>query len=232
MIQIKHYSFDLWMTLIKSNPAFKMERAKFFYKNFNNRNKTIEEVIFVFRQVDLMCNAINEKTGKNIDAEEMYLMVVSMINDFDMSFAKIDLLWLYTKMEELFFNYLPTVYSVDTVSSLDKIRQKSNCTFNISSNTAFVKGKTLKTVLSHLGLSDFFEFQLYSDEIGLSKPCTQFFESMIREIKVIGVNKNILLQEIVHIGDNAKADIDGALLAGIKAFQINSNNSTIVSLLN
>ncbi len=33
MQEIKHYSFDLWFTLIKSNPKFKEERAKFFHRN-------------------------------------------------------------------------------------------------------------------------------------------------------------------------------------------------------
>ena len=69
----KHYSFDLWLTLIKSNPNFKKERALFFHKNFNSKKKNIEEIEKIFRQVDIICNSINEKTGKNIDADEMYL---------------------------------------------------------------------------------------------------------------------------------------------------------------
>ena len=59
----KHYSFDLWLTLIKSNPRFKQERTSYFYEKFNTKNKSIEEVALIFRQVDLMVNAINEKTG-------------------------------------------------------------------------------------------------------------------------------------------------------------------------
>ncbi|RYD21052.1 MAG: HAD family hydrolase, partial [Spirochaetia bacterium] len=72
MKKYKHYSFDLWMTLIRSNPAFKLERTRFFYQHFNCKEKTLEEVGLVFRQIDVMCNAINEKTGGNIHAEEMY----------------------------------------------------------------------------------------------------------------------------------------------------------------
>jgi putative hydrolase of the HAD superfamily len=40
------------------------------------------------------------------------------------------------------------------------------------------------------------------------------------------------LNEIIHIGDNPKADIEGGLMAGISVFQINSNNYTILNLLN
>ncbi|MCW3093022.1 MAG: dehalogenase [Ferruginibacter sp.] len=229
----KHYSFDLWMTLIKSNPSFKTERAQFFFKNFNSKKKTIAEIISIFRQVDLMCNAINEKTGKNIDSDEMHLMVISMMNDFDIaSFANIDLCWLYNEMEALLFNYMPVVYSDQTLHSLDKLRQGSSCSFNISSNTAFVRGKALRKVLTSLSLEPFFDFQLYSDEIGISKPNRRFFELMLEGARGIPSNKNIALMDILHVGDNPTADIAGALSAGIHSFQINSNEATIKNLLN
>ena len=64
MSRFRHYSFDLWLTLIKSNPAYKPERAGIFYRDYNSLNKSLEEIAAIFRQVDLMCNAINEKTGK------------------------------------------------------------------------------------------------------------------------------------------------------------------------
>jgi putative hydrolase of the HAD superfamily len=228
----KHYSFDLWMTLIKSNPTFKTERAKFFYKNFNTTKKSIEEVVSIFRQVDLMCNCINEKTGNNIDADEMYLMVISLMNDFNTTFSEINLNWLYDEMELLLFKYMPTVYCDETFNSLDKLKQKSCGSFSISSNTAFIKGKTLRKVLPHLALAPFFDFQLYSDEIGISKPDRRFFDLIFKAVNSTPTNRNILLNEIVHIGDNPKADIEGALSAGISSIQINSNNTTILSLLN
>ena len=227
----KHYSFDLWMTLIKSNPLFKIERSQFFFINFNTKKKSLEAVALIFRQVDLMCNALNEKTGKNIDSDEMYLMVISMINDFENHFNKIDLVDLNKQMDNLFFNYMPTFYNDETIISLDKLKQQTNGTFNISSNTGFVKGSNLKKVLMHLKIADYFDFQIYSDEIGLSKPDIDFFNLMIDKTKNLPVNKNILLNEIVHIGDNINADIAGAALAGIKSIQINSNNLTISSLL-
>ena len=72
----RHYSFDLWLTLIKSNPAFKTERTRIFFEDYNIAGKSIEEVAAAFRRVDLLGNAINERTGKNIDSDELYLMVI------------------------------------------------------------------------------------------------------------------------------------------------------------
>jgi len=219
------------MTLIKSNPVFKSERAKLFHKNFNAGKKSLEEVTAIFRQVDLMCNAINEKTGKNIDADEMNLMVIAMMNDFSAAFADVDLDELYTDTEKLLFNYMPMVYSDETITALNSLKQ-NNTSFNIASNTAFIKGCSLKRVLAHLELESFFDFQLYSDEIGVSKPNKEFFELVLNQVNNIYLKNQISLKDIVHIGDNPKADIEGAQSVGINSILINSNSTTILSLLN
>ena len=227
----KHYSFDLWMTLIRSNPAFKLERTKFFYDNFNQHEKTLEEVGIIFRQVDVMCNAINEKTGNNIDAEEMYLMVISAINNYHYSLQNVDIAALYAEMEALVFKHLPVVYSAETVNVLGKLKQHAgDVSFSLLSNTAFIKGCTLRAILKELELDKYFDFQLYSDETGMSKPNGRLFKLMINTIQEIRTQP-ISLKEIVHIGDNAKADIWGAEKAGICSILINANNQTILNLL-
>jgi putative hydrolase of the HAD superfamily len=227
----KHYSFDLWLTLIKSNPSFKKERASYFYKNLNTKKKSRDEVLAVFRDIDRMCNAINERTGKNIDPDELYLIVISAVNDFDINFGDVDLGRLSKEMDTLFFNYMPTLYCSDTLTSLERLKGESRSSFNIASNTGFINGKTLRKVLVGLGIDAFFEFQLYSDELGVSKPNSDFFQIVIDNIKNLPSNRNIALNEIVHVGDNVIADIEGASALGLNSFQINSNSSSILSLL-
>lgn len=225
----QHYSFDLWLTLIKSNPYFKIERTKIFHRDFNPAGKSIDEVAKAFRQVDLMCNAVNENTGKNIDADEMYLMVISLINDNQLSLADIDTAKLYQDMEKLLFYYMPVVYSSVTIPTLQHLKQQSGSTFSLLSNTGFIKGVTLRKILAELKMNEYFDFQLYSDEAGMSKPNPALFDLMLQHIKQN--NKNINLNSIIHIGDNPKADIEGANAAGIKSLLINSNNQSILSLI-
>jgi putative hydrolase of the HAD superfamily len=226
-----HYSFDLWLTLIKSNPYFKIERTKIFHRDFNPAGKSIDDVARAFRQVDLMCNAVNERTGKNIDADEMYLMVISMINDNQYPLANIDVDKLYLDMEKLLFYYLPVVYSPVTIDVLQGLKQKGDCTLSILSNTGFIKGETLRKVMVNLGLHDFFSFQLYSDEEGMSKPNQTLFNLMIQNVKDCNKTKQINPENIIHIGDNPKADIEGAEAAGLKSLLVNSNTISILSLL-
>jgi putative hydrolase of the HAD superfamily len=228
----QHYSFDLWLTLIKSNPEFKIQRTEIFHRDFNPYNKSIDEVAKVFRQVDLMCNAVNENTGKNIDSEEMHLMVISLINDNRLNIRDVDISKLYLDMEALLFNYLPVLYSPVTIEVIDHLKNKSGGTFSLLSNNGFIKGVTLKKVLSELKIDQYFDFQLYSDEAGMSKPNPAFFELMLQNIKRVNHPKQINLNNIIHVGDNPVTDIEGANTAGIKSMLINSGNQDITSLKN
>jgi len=224
----KHYSFDLWLTLIKSNPLFKQRRSVYFHGHFNSRQKPLEEVEHVFRQVDLMCNSINETTGKNIDADEMYLMVISQINDNQTCLPDVDMPALFAQMETLLFECLPLLYSDDTAKVLSHLKRQSDCTMSILSNTGFIKGATLRKVLKVLDIDQYFDFQLYSDEVGLSKPNKAFFQLMLDEISAL---RYVPLDQIIHIGDNPKADIWGAKSVCIDSLLVNSNNTSIKKLI-
>lgn len=224
----KHYSFDLWLTLIRSNPLFKQQRSRIFHQQYNTLGKPLEEVERIFRQVDVMVNSINETTGKNIDAEEMYLMVISQVNDNKICLQDIDVQGLYQQMEELVLEYMPIIYCERTVEVLAFLKEHPDCSANLLSNTGFIKGVTLRKVLRHLSIDKYFDFQLYSDEAGLSKPNKAFFQLMLDEVAKL---KTIELKEIVHIGDNPKADIWGADRVGISSLLVNSNNTSIIKLI-
>jgi len=96
------------------------------------------------------------------------------------------------------------------------------------SNTGFIKGITLRKVLKSLAIDQYFDFQLYSDEVGLSKPNQELFQLMIKEALLLN---HVPLKQIIHIGDNPKADIWGADMAGISSLLINSNNTSIIKLI-
>lgn len=230
MYKYKHFSFDLWMTLIKSNPSFKKQRADFFFIHFNPLKKNIEEVFDIFRFVDRMCNSINEKTGRNIDADEMYLMVIYQLGGNAAAISEINTDRLYAQMEQLVFENMPVLYSSETVDVLSEIKAQNGNTLSILSNTAFIKGSTLRIVLQHLQLDHFFDFQLYSDEWGLSKPNSKFFKIMFDQASSLR-NEKIEPRQVIHIGDNEVADIAAANAFGMNSFLINLNNKLLTDFL-
>lgn len=244
------------MTLIRSNPRFKTERARFFSERFNQGEISLEAIERIFRQVDLLCNAINEKTGNNIDAEEMYGMVIGLMNAGEggpvnagerdpantadrgtanadraaAALAAVDIAGLCRDMEDLFLTYPPALYDGDTLPALEALRTAAgpSVSFSLLSNTAFVKGRTLRKALPGLGLDGWFDFALYSDEAGMSKPNPALFRLML---DTVAVNRGgIDPADVLHVGDNPVADIAGASAAGIDGWLVNSNNRPLGSL--
>lgn len=177
-----------------------------------------------------MVNSINEKTGKNIDAEEMYLMVISIINDYSTAFQDIDIDELYDRMEILLLENMPLIYCPDSMGVLHRLKEPGMSSISLLSNTGFIKGRTLRKILNHLELDKLLDFQLYSDEVRMSKPNLKFFQLML---DTIDRKKHVELglHEILHVGDNPLADVKGAEAVGIKSLLINSNHLTISSLL-
>ncbi len=142
----KHISFDLWLTLIKSNPEFKVKRNLLF-KDYFEIDSPIEKVAQQIRHYDVFCNTINERTGLNIDTNEIYLLILASL---DVSIQEIELSKLegfYKEAESLFLEYKPTLIYSNTKDYFNTIKSEG-IGLNILSNTAFIKGFTLQKLLA------------------------------------------------------------------------------------
>jgi putative hydrolase of the HAD superfamily len=207
-----HLSFDLWLTLIKSNPEFK-QRRNLLFKDFFEINHGIEKVNEVVRYYDVLCNTINEKTGLNLDTYEIYYLILSAL-DVDMDQNGTDRLsQFYDHTEELFLEFKPVLIYPEIQKMFKDVTDQGK-TINILSNTAFIKGRTLRKVLQHYELSEYFKFEIYSDEVGFSKPNQEIFQLVLDEIETY---KKIEKKDVLHIGDNPIADYNGALEFGFNA---------------
>lgn len=211
----RHFSFDLWLTLIKSNPLFKKKR-NILFRDFFTIEWNEETVDNTIRKYDVLCNKISEKTGNHIDFRHIYCLI---LNDLKLNIDIVDkgsFDEFYNLSEHLFLEYMPELI-FPKISLLLKQIQSEGKTTNILSNTAFIQGATLRKVISHYELSDYFSFQLYSDEIGFSKPNALSFERVFANTKQF---QSVIKNDIVHIGDNRYADFDGATNYGFNAILI------------
>ncbi len=207
-----HLSFDLWLTLIKSNPEFKQKRNLLF-KDFFEIEHGIEKVNQVVRHYDVLCNNINEKTGLNIDTYEIYYLILGAL---DVNFDKNGtdrLKEFYGHTEELFLKFKPVLIYPDIEKMFKEVTNQGK-SINILSNTAFIKGKVLRKILEHYDLAEYLKFQIYSDEVGFSKPNTEIFKLVFDEVNKY---KKIEKKDVLHIGDNSVADYNGALKFGFDA---------------
>ncbi|RXM49735.1 HAD family hydrolase [Chryseobacterium sp. CH25] len=207
-----HFSFDLWLTLIKSHPEFKAKRVELF-SSFFNLDAPIEVVARTVKYYDDLCNNINEITGGNIDTLEIYLMILGALTDVDAKlFNKEKLNEFYEKSEALFLEYKPVIIFENIHAFFDEIKNQGK-TINILSNTGFIKGKTMRKFLIHENLDQYIDFHIYSDEINCSKPNPLIFQEVKNKIK----DQDLPLNKILHIGDNPVADYKGAKDFGFSA---------------
>jgi len=219
---VQHVSFDLWLTLIKSNPVFKQKRDELL-KEFFKIPHPVEAVSAKIRVWDLRFNAINESSGKNIESEEMVLIILS---ELDCDLKKIDpnmLSEYYGVMEELFFKHHPVLIEEKLLDWFKDLR-KNEISLSLLSNTGFIKGKTLRKLLNLLEIEPHFKFQIYSDEISFAKPSKEAYDHLLDKVS------HIKGSNILHIGDNENADLIGARNNGLQSALINSNNVSLLSL--
>ncbi len=184
------------------------------FKDFFAIDAPIEKVTEVVRYYDVLCNNINEKTGLNLSTYEIYYLILSALG-VDLQVNGVEKLSeFYNETETLFFNYKPELIFPEIKRQFEEITSQGK-TVNILSNTGFIKGISLRKLLSYYELSDSISFQIYSDETGFSKPNAAIFQLVFDQVNN---SREVQKNEILHIGDNSIADYNGALKFGFNAY--------------
>ncbi len=83
----------------------------------------------------------------------------------------------------------------------------------IISDTGFASGKAQDALLSQDGVRTLFEVTVYSMDIGHAKPRREPFRAALDVLKLPP-------NEVIHIGDNERTDVRGALDAGMRAARV------------
>lgn len=228
----RHYSFDVWLTLIRSNPAFRLQRTDYFAQNFNPLGLSVAHVADRIREVDLACTRINELVGKNIDALELIGLMAQRLGADLNQLTSERLGQAEQDLSDLFRQYPPRLMDEELPRVLTTLRDQGH-TLSLLSNTGLIRGRSLRRCWRELGLGDLFAFQLYSDEVGLSKPNPAFYALLYQQARALGEHQaNPLVPgQIIHIGDNPVADVAGAKAAGLSTLLINPAQAGFSELL-
>lgn len=213
-------SFDLWGTLIRSNPLYRPER-----------NKLIAEILFpelymddsewdtLIRKTKEFCYFSNEVLQSQMIWQQSILVVV---RDFFPLFSRevmIDRFSAYDNENRLLVSkYPPLIYSRETQLVLELLY--NNVTMNILSNTGFLNGYILNKVIKDLGISRYFVTCIYSDHVSNSKPSADMFNR-------IGGAK-LGSQYKMHVGDNPYTD-GASENVGIDFLHINGDSGKTIS---
>jgi len=83
-------------------------------------------------------------------------------------------------------------------------------------NTGLTPGVELRKFLSEVGIAEYFDMMLFSNEVGIRKPDRRIFRLAAQTLMIDPT-------KIVHIGDNLRIDVWGAKTAGFKAIHLSGN---------
>lgn len=223
---IRHISFDLWMTLIASDPEFKPKRDALLASRFG-LSQPLSEVSATLRHYDRLCDHISVVCGQTAQYESLLLLILNALGKNAEELTAEQLSSFYDEMEDLFFLHPPRLLNSDTHEVFEYLHTNA-ISISLLSNTGFIKGRTLRKRLDQLGIAAYMNFQLYSDEHGAAKPSPDFFETAYNNIRA---NKTIEKKEIIHIGDNPIADVKGALDFGFKTLLYDKQVPSLRALL-
>jgi putative hydrolase of the HAD superfamily len=84
----------------------------------------------------------------------------------------------------------------------------------IISDTGFASGRAQNALLRQDGLLDLFRATVYSMDVGYAKPRPEPFTAAVEALGVAAPG------DVVHVGDNERTDVRGALAAGLRAIRL------------
>jgi HAD superfamily hydrolase (TIGR01509 family) len=98
--------------------------------------------------------------------------------------------------------------------SLLKHLRDNGCSLGLVSN--FADGDEGRDLLAHLKLTSYFDVVVFSGDVGWRKPDRRIFETTLSALHVEA-------REVLHIGDELRADIWGAGQCGMTTVWLNTN---------
>lgn len=198
--------FDLWGTLVKSNPLFKDAKQLLFNKHFPSIDS--KKFLEVQKRVSERLDHLTELAGFQSTLLLRRNLIISYL-DLDVNNKEVvrSMNGFLQDYELLFTLFPPLVYDLNTLEVFEQLNKDGHKT-RIVSNTVFIGHKPLKQIVDRYFMYDDFTT---SDIAGISKPL-----------------KGICDTEMdFFIGDNPVTDGGYAKAIGAEFFQINTNNKTI-----
>lgn len=205
----QHISLDVWMTLIRSNSDY-LYRRDTLLRDFFEINQPIEIISETINNINHKVNIENEISETHTNFEIIISKIISTLKHERNVLESTITETLYPKWEQLFLHYPPLLLHSRTSKILETLKSQGK-TISLLSNTTLIKGISLKKYFEAIGLGQFLDFQIYSDECLFYKPSIKIYDLLKEKVAKIPNS------QIVHIGDSLKADYQGAIKAGFEA---------------
>jgi putative hydrolase of the HAD superfamily len=109
---------------------------------------------------------------------------------------------------------VPPYLNPEARTALDDLK-KRHMHMGLICNTGLTSGVGLRQFLADEDVANYFQLMIFSEEVGIRKPDPRIFHLAAERLRVQSC-------EIVHVGDNMKTDVWGAMNGGLKAIHFSS----------
>jgi putative hydrolase of the HAD superfamily len=203
---IKAITLDFWDTIYKMDfeidlNGLRIQKLMSILKKYNI-DTSQENITKVYQKVHGEFDRRWIKDHKTMTTKEVLEMIFSTINA---TVSAEDTNYLVSVFQEAILSNPP---SLITGAKENIVKLSSHYKLGIVSDTGFSPGVILRKILESDGILNYFSVLVFSDEFGRSKPNSSLFNFAAKEL---GAEP----KELVHIGDNERTDVFGAIDAGM-----------------
>ncbi len=211
---IKAVTFDLWQTLLLEDAEINQRRAQLRIERVGEALRTggrafpEDELWRAFRECVSDCAEIRLRGRETSFDGQIDIFLEKLRPGLSGEFSS-DRKWAVRQAYDL--SFLDAALPADPAAApvLAELKGRG-CVLGLISNTAMTSGATFRVHLTRLGLLNYFDALIFSDELGFAKPSGEVFR---RALEALGMKADAA----VHVGDDRAADVGGALKAGLRA---------------
>lgn len=206
---LKAVTFDFWNTLYKSPPdqVVSVQRGQDLRQALLREgwDFSLEKLQAAFKSAWLEAYDYQRVYGQDMGPSGQFKLVLRTLG-----LGEIDL----SRQEVLFKAYTTTLIKLPprlndgTRETLQALRGRLKMA--VICNTGVTPGSLLRKIMEKDLLLDFFDYLIFSDEVGFAKPNTRIFNLALEHLETAG-------QSALHVGDDAITDVIGAKKAGMQA---------------
>ena len=205
MNHIRCVTFDLWLTLIKSNAQSHSERVRLLSNAFGvEPSGSFSQLV---RDVSKELDVRSEQTGTDYDCGDRVDLLAEKLGM--PPFLPSRRAMLVRQCQSSIRKHQPSLIDHAIIDVLTTLRGMGIKTALIS-NTGYPEAPVMRDIMKNLGLSPLFDLMLFSSEMGIAKPSPAVYQQVCDKL---GVHPD----EILHVGDSRKADYEGARSFGARA---------------
>ncbi len=204
---IKAIAFDLWETLITNTPEISVAHRRLRLDRMQAllRSSSAERIEYAYRASWDRCQELYWSRDKDVSCRTQVHHFLEALGS--------------EPFDEPAMNALEQAYATVAVDILPEVNpgaaelipdlKRRGYLLGLVSNTGRTPGYALRMILERLGLLQFFDATVFSNEHGECKPQPSIFNALRQSL-------GVEFDEMLFVGDNLYADVYGAQKCGMK----------------